>query len=68
MSDEKDKAKHEFSLKETAGCAGCVALGGLFLGALTGGIGVGIACAVIWGLQAAVIAATGYEVQPSDVS
>jgi hypothetical protein len=68
MSETNEQSNERLSAKETAGCAGAMALGGLVIGTLTAGVGVGIALAIIWGLQTALVAATGYEVQATDLS
>jgi hypothetical protein len=58
MPQESDKRKGEASSKEKAVCAGATVLARLTAWILAGGPTLGIAFALIWGIQAAACAAS----------
>jgi hypothetical protein len=68
-ANQKDaKSSKGLPVSGVIAASAVAALAGLAIGTLAGGPEVGIALAVIWGAHTAVIAATGYEVQPTDLS
>ena len=70
MCEKNEDPKGDASDESTtpAEAAGVGALLGLAVGTLVVCPAVGIAFAVIWGIQAALCAATGHEVDSNDVS
>jgi len=61
MPQENDKREGEASSKEKAVCAGTAVLAQLTAWILAGGPTLGIACALIWGIQAATCAASSKD-------
>ena len=68
MPQENDKREREASSKEKAACAGAAALARLTACILAGGPTLGIAFALIWGIQAAAGAASSKNDDSGSVS
>jgi Zn-dependent protease len=70
MSEQIEQPKTDASNepKSVAGPAAMAAASGLVLGTLAAGPVLGIALALIWGIQAAACAASGHKVDSNDVS
>jgi hypothetical protein len=73
MCEKKDDPKTDTSgnamtVADSLALGGVFALAGFVFGTLIAGPGAGIAFALIWGGQTTLIAATGYEVQATDIS
>ena len=70
MSEQIEKPKDDTSDEGVSPVAagGVAGIAGLVVGALVAGPVLGIVFAAIWGIQAAVCAATGHAVDSNDVS
>ena len=68
MRDAKEKQKEDISMREVAGRAGAGALAGFTMGSMAAGPLVGLAFALIWGVQSAIHAASGKSADASDVT